>query len=64
MNSIYETFLGDLIELKNLKIVREKEKVITSSIFIPEIPHIKDKTYSYFEGLIKSIETFSELMPG
>lgn len=65
MNSIYKTFLGDLIELKNLKIVPgKKKKVITSSIFIPEIPHIKDKTYSYFVGLIKSIETFSELMPG
>lgn len=65
MNSIYETLLGDLIELKNLKIVPgKKKKVITSSIFIPEIPHIKDKTYSYFVGLIKSIETFSESMPG
>ena len=65
MNSIYEKFLGDLIELKNLKIVPgKKKKVITSSIFIPEIPHIKDKTYSYFVGLIKSIETFSESMPG
>ena len=65
MNSIYEKFLGDLIELKNLKIVPgKKKKVITSSIFIPEIPFIKDKTYSYFVGLIKSIETFSESMPG
>ena len=65
MNFIYEKFLGDLIELKNLKIVPgKKKKVITSSIFIPEIPFIKDKTYSYFVGLIKSIETFSESMPG
>ena len=65
MNSIYKTFLGDLIELKNLKIVPgKKKKVITSSIFIPENPYIKDKTYSYFVGLIKSIETFSESMPG
>ena len=26
MNSIYETFLGDLIELNNLKIVRKNKK--------------------------------------
>ena len=65
MNSIYETFLGDLIELNNLKIVPQKnKKVITSSIFIPEMPYVKDKTYSYFVGLIKSIETFSQSMPG
>ena len=65
MNSIYETFLGDLIELNNLKIVPEKKKkVITSCIFIPEKPGVTDKTYNYFAGLIKSIETFSKKMPG
>ena len=65
MNSFYETFLGDLIELNNLKIVPEKnKKVITSCIFIPEKPGVTDKTYNYFAGLIKSIETFSKKMPG
>ena len=64
METIFDEYLGDLINLTPIKILPgANKKVITSSIFIPEKPNISDKTYSYFTGLIKSIEVFSERMP-
>lgn len=51
----------NLIKLNNLKIVEgSNKKVISSCIFIPETPKISDKVFSYFTGVIKSIETFTE----
>lgn len=64
MESIFDKYLGDLINLRPIKILpRKNKKIISSSIFIPEEPTLKDKTFTYFTGLIKSIEVFSERMP-
>ena len=64
MESIFEKYLKDLINLTPIKVLPSKnKKIITSSIFIPEEPNITDKTFSYFTGLIKSIEVFSQRMP-
>ena len=64
MESIFDKYLGDLINLRPIKLVHKKnKKIISSSIFIPEEPVVKDKTFSYYTGLIKSIESFSERMP-
>ena len=64
METIFDEYLGDLINLTPIKILPgANKKVITSCIFIPEKPNISDKTYSYFTGLIKSIEVFSKRMP-
>lgn len=64
MESVFDKYLRDLINLTPIKIVPgKKKKVISSSIFIPEEPNITDKTFSYFTGLIKSIEVFSDRMP-
>lgn len=52
-----------LITLKELKMVEgDKKKVISSCIFIPESPKIYEKAFSYFTGVIKSIETFNTMM--
>ena len=52
-----------LITLKELKMVKgDKKKVISSCIFIPESPKIYEKAFSYFTGVIKSIETFNTMM--
>lgn len=52
-----------LITLKELKMVKgNKKKVISSCIFIPESPKIYEKAFSYFTGVIKSIETFNTMM--
>ena len=52
-----------LINLKELKMVEgTKKKVVSSCIFIPESPKIGDKSFSYFTGVIKSIETFHIIM--
>jgi hypothetical protein len=51
----------NLIKLNNLKIVEgSNKKIISSCIFIPETPKVHDKVFSYFTGVIKSIETFTE----
>lgn len=51
----------NLIKMNNLKIVEgSNKKVISSCIFIPETPKVSDKVFSYFTGVIKSIETFNE----
>lgn len=51
--------LQDLITLKELKMSKiENKKVISSCIFIPELPRITNKTFNYFTSAIKSIETF------
>ena len=60
METIFDEYLGDLINLTPIKILPGgNKKVITSSIFIPEKPNISDKTYSYFTGLIKSSSTYN-----
>ena len=64
MESIFDKYLRDLINLTPIKIVPGRnKKIISSSIFIPEEPYVSDKTFSYLTGLIKSIEVFSERMP-
>ena len=51
--------LQDLITLKELKMSKiNNKKVISSCIFIPELPRINNKTFNYFTSAIKSIETF------
>jgi hypothetical protein len=51
--------LQDLITLKELKMSKIKnKKVVSSCIFIPELPRITNKTFNYFTSAIKSIETF------
>jgi hypothetical protein len=64
MESIFEKYLSDLIQLTPIKIIPMKnKKVISSCIFIPENPSINVKTPFYFTDLIKSIETFQDRMP-
>ena len=64
MESIFEKYLSDLIQLTPIKIIPMKnKKVISSCIFIPEDPSINVKTPFYFTDLIKSIETFQDRMP-
>ena len=64
MESIFEKYLSDLIQLTPIKIIPKKnKKVISSCIFIPEDPSINVKTPFYFSDLIKSIETFQDRMP-
>ena len=40
MNSIYETFSGDLIELNNLKIVPQKNKKVITLVFLFQKCHM------------------------
>lgn len=64
MESIFDKYLRELINLTPIKILPTKnKKIISSSIFIPEEPTVKDKTFAYYTGLIKSIEVFSQRMP-
>ena len=52
-----------LINLNELKMVEgDKKKIVSSCIFIPESPKIYEKAFSYFTGVIKSIETFHIIM--
>ena len=64
MEAVFDEYLGDLINLTELKMVAgSNKKVISSCIFIPELPNMSSKTPNYFTGLIKSIETFRHSMP-
>ena len=63
MNSIFEENLGDLISLIEKKIINKKnKKIISTSIFLPENPSINIKTSVYILGLIKTVETFRQVM--
>ena len=64
MSKLFYKHLKELINIKPIKLVKKKnKKLVTSSIFIPEKPSVSDKYFSYFTGLIKSIEVFSIRMP-
>ena len=64
MSKLFDKHLKELINIKNIKLVKGKnKKLLTSTIFIPEKPSVSDKYFSYFTGLIKSIEVFSRRMP-
>ena len=64
MESIFDKYLGDLINLRPIKLVHKKNKKLFLQVFLyQEEPVVKDKTFSYYTGLIKSIESFSERMP-
>jgi len=61
MDYLFREHLGELIDLKNIKMVDScNKKVISTAIFIPENPSVNFKTFFYFSDLIKSVETFSK----
>ena len=63
MDPVFDTFLKDLIKIKQLKMVKKNHKnVISTCIFMPEKPSVNSKTLVYITGLIKNIETFSRTM--
>lgn len=63
MDTIFNTFLKDLITIKKLKNVdKSDKKVVSTCIFMPENPSISHKTPVYITGLMKNIETFSSNM--
>ena len=63
MNSIFNENLGSLIKLENKKIVNKtNKKLISTSIFLPELPSVTFKTSVYILGTIKLIETFKKYM--
>ena len=63
MDPFFNTYLKDLIKIRQLKNVeRSNKKVISTCIFMPEKPSVSHKTTVYITGLIKNIETFSKTM--
>ena len=63
MEGYFDKYLKEHIVLNDLKIVEgTNKKIITSSIFIPEVPQIRLKTFNYYTGLIKSIETIHRVL--
>ena len=63
MNTFFNENLGSLIKLENKKIVnKSNKKLISTSIFLPELPSVTLKTSIYILGTIKLIETFKKYM--
>ena len=63
MDTIFNTYLKDLKNIKKLKNVdKSDKKVVSTCIFMPENPSISHKTPVYITGLMKNIETFSSNM--
>ena len=61
MNTFFNENLGSLIKLENKKIVnKSNKKLISTSIFLPELPSVTFKTSIYILGTIKLIETFKK----
>ena len=63
MNKLFNNTLGQLITLKEKKVLKkENKKIVSTCIFLPENPSLSIKTPVYILGLIKTIETFKEEM--
>mgnify|MGYP000908371836 CR=1 FL=1 len=63
MNSLYNQQLGKLIDLDFKKMVTKKnKKIVSTSIFLPELPSVNIKTNIYILGMIKTVENFSKNM--
>ena len=55
--------LSKLIKLQDIKIVKkDNKKIISTSIFIPSEFNYNMRSLYYFQGLVKSVETFKQVM--
>ena len=58
-----KTKLSKLIKLQDIKIVKKaNKKIISTSIFIPSEFNYNMRSVYYFQGLVKSVETFKQVM--
>ena len=56
MNKLFNNTLGQLITLKEKKVLKkENKKIVSTCIFLPENPSLSIKTPVYILGLIKTI---------
>ena len=58
-----KTKLSKIIKLKNIKIIKKNnKKIISTSVFIPSEFNYNMRSLYYFQGLVKSVETFKKVM--
>ena len=55
--------LGKYINLRDIKVLKNKnKKIISTCIYIPGELNYNNRTLYYFQGLVKSVETFNDVM--